>query len=46
MGYELNIAIDLALQQEQKNQARRTKENKIIFLEDSIAENPKLQSEQ
>jgi membrane protein len=46
MGYELNIAIDLALQQEQKNQARRTKENKIVFLEDSNSENNKILSEQ
>jgi hypothetical protein len=46
MGYELNIAIDLALQQEQKNQARRTKENKIVFLEDSNSENNNTLSEQ
>ncbi|MCA0428024.1 MAG: YihY/virulence factor BrkB family protein [Bacteroidetes bacterium] len=38
LGYELNVAIDLAINQERKNQARRTKvDNKIVFL-DSLTE--------
>ncbi len=40
MGYDLNVAIDLAMNQEKKNRARRTKENKIVFLE-TIEENNK-----
>ncbi len=37
LGYDLNVALDLALNQERKNQARRTRENKIVFIE-SMAE--------
>lgn len=33
LGYDLNVAIDMAMNQEKKNKARRTKENKIVFLE-------------
>ncbi len=33
IGYDLNVAIDMALNQEKKNKARRTLENKIVFLE-------------
>jgi hypothetical protein len=33
LGYELNVAIDLALKQENKNIARRQRQNKIIFLD-------------
>jgi membrane protein len=33
LGYELNVAIDLATKQENKNIARRQRQNKIIFLD-------------
>jgi uncharacterized BrkB/YihY/UPF0761 family membrane protein len=33
LGYEFNIALLLAKEQEDKNKARKNKENKIIFLE-------------
>ncbi|MCF8255154.1 MAG: YihY/virulence factor BrkB family protein, partial [Bacteroidia bacterium] len=34
LGYDLNVALDLALRQESKNRNRRSNENRIIFLED------------
>ncbi len=34
LGYELNVAIDLAQKQEHKNETRRLKQNKIIYLND------------
>lgn len=37
LGYELNVAIDLALAQENKNKNRRIRMNKITYLEDSEA---------
>ncbi|OYU96286.1 MAG: ribonuclease BN [Bacteroidetes bacterium B1(2017)] len=33
MGYDLNVALDMALDQERRNSARRTNENKIVYLE-------------
>lgn len=36
LGYELNVAIDLALDQENRNKNRRLKVNKITYLEDTI----------
>ncbi len=38
LGFDLNVALDQALNQEQKNKARRVKANKIIFLESSSQE--------
>ncbi len=38
LGYELNVAIDLASKQENKNIARRQRQNKIIFLDSPITE--------
>jgi membrane protein len=38
LGYDLNVALDLALSQERKNQARRSGENKIVYIKDSAKE--------
>jgi membrane protein len=38
LGYDLNVALDLALNQERKNQARRSGENKIVYIKDSAKE--------
>jgi membrane protein len=33
LGFDLNVALDLALDQERRNIARRSKENRIVYLE-------------
>lgn len=33
LGYDLNLALDLALDQERKNRARRSSENRIVYLD-------------
>ncbi|MDZ4666996.1 MAG: YihY/virulence factor BrkB family protein [bacterium] len=33
LGYDLNVALDLALGQERKNRARRSNENRIVYIE-------------
>jgi uncharacterized BrkB/YihY/UPF0761 family membrane protein len=35
LGYDLNVALDLALNQARKNKARISGENKIIYIQDS-----------
>lgn len=35
IGYDLNVALDQALNQERKNNLRRSKENRIVYLDDN-----------